>query len=300
MNKNLTIIDSDSIAYMCGNADTLAESIIKVDERIENIIKNTNADYISLFISRGKYFRHDISSDYKANRTGTPPKWMRSLKSYLEDKYKANWMAKVEADDLVAYWMNFNVCLNTEGFIYDKNNEFQTIAWDVNLTMSAIDKDLIKSIPGKHYNFTFKPTEEAKAKKKADPEYKIMESEIIQGWFEETDQKYANNFIWLQMLMGDSSDGVVGIPRMGPKKAEKWMLEKPADVEVEMWVFTAYLGHFGVTLGIYEFQKNYRLLYMLKDNDDFMREIGSTPKFPSIIDVKELLIESDDSPKIGF
>ena len=51
MTKSLTIIDADSICYMCGNADTLAESIEKADSRIENIIENTKADYIAFVIT---------------------------------------------------------------------------------------------------------------------------------------------------------------------------------------------------------------------------------------------------------
>ena len=80
-NKNLTIIDADSLAYFCSK-ETLEESIMSVDERINNIIENTNADFISLFISKGKYFRHDIFPEYKGNRKSAPPKWMRSIKSY--------------------------------------------------------------------------------------------------------------------------------------------------------------------------------------------------------------------------
>ena len=200
MNKNLTLIDADSLCYMCGNTETLPEAVEKIEERIENIISNTKADYISLFISKGKYFRHDISSDYKANRTGKPPKWMRSLKSYLEDKYKANWMPKVEADDLVNYWMNNEIYDNDHKIEFLK--EFAITLSDVNKTMSAIDKDLIKSIPGKHWNFTFKSTDKAKSKKKADPDYKILDNEIIKGWWEETNEVDAMNFIHYQALSG--------------------------------------------------------------------------------------------------
>lgn len=268
MTKSLTIIDADSICYMCGNADTLAESIEKADSRIENIIENTKADYIALFISKGKYFRHQISSDYKANRTGTPPKWMRSIKGYLEDKYRANWMPNVEADDLVAYWMNRKIILYDDGFIHDKESSFHTKERDLNLIMSAIDKDLIKSIPGIHWNFTYKDDKQL-------------------GWWEETDQTYADNFIWLQMLMGDNSDGIVGIPGVGQKKAEKFLQNKPPDLSYMEFVLRKYTQHFGITNGIYEFQKNYRLLYMLKNKEDFIREVGVLPEFPNIITVKK-------------
>ena len=104
--KRLTIIDADSLAYLAGGCKTLQEAINKTDERIQYIINVTKADYISLFISKGKYFRHQIDPSYKGNRKGSPPMWMKTIKSYLEEKYEANSMPNVEADDLVMYWMN--------------------------------------------------------------------------------------------------------------------------------------------------------------------------------------------------
>lgn len=307
MDKNLTLIDADSLCYMCGNTETLSEAVNKIEERIENIISNTKADYISLFISKGKYFRHDILADYKGNRTGEPPKWMRSLKTYLEAEYKANFMQKAEADDLVMYWMNTPIVFTKDGKFMHNKIEVEGVMKYVNITMSAIDKDLIKSIPGKHWNFTFKSTDEAKAKKKINPEYKILDSEIIKGWWEETNEVDAVNFINYQALIGDSGDNILGCAKKvikeyktgekagcsyearagyGPKGAEIYLQSKPNDIPIIQWVISAYLYKFGDINGIYELQKNYRLLYLLKTDEDFLREIGTTPDFPNIIKVK--------------
>lgn len=306
MSKNLTLIDADSLCYQCGNTETLSEAIVKVDERINNIVSNTNADYISLFISKGKYFRHDIFSEYKGNRT-TLPKWMRSLKSYLEDKYKANWMPKVEADDLVAYWMNKELFLSAEDVLILDNEDrvFETIKSDLNLTMSTIDKDLFYSIPGKHWNYTFRKEDKTKE-----------ESPIIEGWWVKTSNKTGEieRFFMEQLLLGDNSDNVLGcgqrvekIYKSGKKEGQKYMarvgiaakeagkmIEKIED-NVDYCIqdtFAAYIGYFGDARGVYEFQKNYRLLHMLNCDEDFMREIGKIPEFPNIIKIDK--IEEDE------
>lgn len=61
--------------------------------------------------------------------------------------------------------------------------------------IATIDKDL-DQIAGVHYNW------------KHDTIYKVQPKEALQ-------------YTWLQVLTGDSTDGYKGIPRTGPKKAQK-------------------------------------------------------------------------------
>ena len=75
---NLAIIDADSIAYLGGKDDSLQQILEKVDYKIQEILTETNADYYVPLVSKGKYFRHDISKSkdapegsYKANRSYT-------------------------------------------------------------------------------------------------------------------------------------------------------------------------------------------------------------------------------------
>ena len=72
----------------------------------------------------------------------------------------------------------------------------------------------------------------------------------------------------------------------GPKSAEKYLQNKPIALTTIQWVISAYLKIFGGINGIYELQKNYRLLYLLKNNEDFKREIKTTPSFPNVIKVE--------------
>jgi hypothetical protein len=58
-------------------------------------------------------------------------------------------------------------------------------------------------------------------------------------------------------------------------------------VDSELGILSKYLNKYGQSQGIYEFQKNYRLLHMLDCDEDFMREIGKLPEFPKIIEIKQ-------------
>ena len=56
---------------------------------------------------------------------------------------------------------------------------------------------------------------------------------------------------------------------------------------------------YDISQGIYNFQKNYRLLHLLDTDEDFMREIGTIPEMPKI---QEVIRDSRiaNEPKITF
>lgn len=84
-----------------------------------------------------------------------------------------------------------------------------------NFVMCAVDKDLLKSIPGKHFN------------------YYSSDKHNIQPKFVEVEEAEAIMFNYLQAIMGDSSDGIKGVPGIGPKKAKKFLNKDMS--ELEMW-----------------------------------------------------------------
>jgi hypothetical protein len=74
----------------------------------------------------------------------------------------------------------------------------QYASWqDMDTVIVSLDKDL-DMIPGLHYNFV------------KDQSYFV-------------DEDAANAFFWTQLVMGDSTDNIPGVPGVGPKKAEKFM-----------------------------------------------------------------------------
>lgn len=102
----------------------------------------------------------------------------------------------------------------------------------------SIDKDL-KQIPGDHYNWVKQERDQ-------------VESGIP--------------FFWMQVLTGDSSDGIKGCPGIGPKKAEKAFLEDKTYYEIVKNMYQqAYNDKWAV-----ELEKNARLLWIWRQmNDDW-------------------------------
>ena len=56
-------------------------------------------------------------------------------------------------------------------------------------------------------------------------------------------------------------------------------------------IMEEYLLHYGISQGIYEFQKNYRLLHLLDCDEDFLREVGYVPTLPNFKEVTKQNIE---------
>lgn len=116
------------------------------------------------------------------------------------------------------------------------------------------DKDVLKQCEGTHFN------------------YQKVE-------FITTTSIEANKFLWKQVLMGDSVDGVVGIPGVGEKTAENWLVDREKDFEV--FALKKYVEKFGTIEGIMQFYTNFKLVYLLKTDDDVLREIGE-PFLPTL------------------
>lgn len=252
--ERLVIIDGDGLAFH-SLRETLKESLEALDDKLFNIFSKTQATQYLLFISKGKYFRHDIFPDYKKKRQDYVKDritYVRTLKAVLQDKYAAQYTPRVEADDLCAYYYT-QFC---------KYPEFVTI-------LSSPDKDLLKNLPSHnpegHFNYTYKTTET---------------EEIIRGWWVDTSKEEANRTFWASMIIGDSSDGIPGLFRKGAKYVDKIFSPYEAKEQTpnyEEIVFREFIAFFGISQGIFEYQKHYRLLHLFDCDDDFLREIGEIP-----------------------
>ena len=101
------------------------------------------------------------------------------------------------------------------------------------------------------------------------------------------DKTQAVYFLWKQMLMGDPSDGIPGIPKVGPKTAEKWLNEVPIS-DYPTFVLEKYIEKFEMSEGICKFNETFRLVYILKSKEDVLRETNITLNELSINNVKQL------------
>ena len=109
---------------------------------------------------------------------------------------------------------------------------------DHELIIAGIDKDLLQ-IPGKHYNY-------------GNDSWLLVHPEV------------AEKTLWLQVLTGDSTDNIQGLPGIGPKKAEAILAEHSID-KYPFVVLAAYIKKFGVRVGTLKFSETTNLIMMLPE-----------------------------------
>jgi 5'-3' exonuclease len=128
---------------------------------------------------------------------------------------------------------------------------------DHKVLICSPDKDVLHQCIGKHFN------------------YQKVE-------FVTTSETDAEKFLWKQVLMGDSTDNIQGIPGVGIKTAENWL--KDREKEIEGFVLRKYVEKFGVVEGLEQFFINFRLVYLLKTKEDISREVKlELPELQSLI-----------------
>ena len=164
-----------------------------------NMIKSLNAEYpesniIAIFDAKGKNFRHELYDEYKANRPSMPDE-LRSQIEYVHTAVKALGLPLVavpgvEADDVIGT------------FAKQASDAGQTVL------VASGDKDLAQIVNDKvHLIDTMKKV--------------IMdEAGVLEKFGVKPDQ-----IIDYLALMGDTSDNIPGVPKVGPKTAVKWINE---------------------------------------------------------------------------
>lgn len=126
-----------------------------------------------LFLSGKNNFREKVATirPYKGNRTADKPLHYQAIKDYLVDKWKAEIIDDMEADDALGIYQKSNTCIVT------------------------IDKDL-NMVEGLHYNW------------RHDTIYNVTELEALRNFY-------------IQLLTGDTTDNIPGVPGIGSSRAVK-------------------------------------------------------------------------------
>jgi 5'-3' exonuclease len=291
MNK-LLLLDIDGMFYHSIGKETLEECMITFREKLQNCLDKTECTHWVGFVGKGKTFRNSISSDYKANRTQEPPKYLAALKEWGIAEFNLYVCKGFEADDAVNYFYNKDICISDTTFetremlesALDlcKSDKYPTFEFEsVEVVMASPDKDLLQGIPSKtkHFNYSYKLQDKADL------------TSVVKGWFVETSIEDSYRFKAKQLLMGDSADGISCLKGVGEKGAEK-ILQRWENSNIESFLLDYYLEFYDNSAkAIFEFQKNYRLLHLLDCNEDFYREIGELPMFPEIRQVPTKPIE---------
>ena len=151
--------------------------------------------------SRADQMIQDILADtgatsYSVFLTGTG-----NFRREIAPSYKAN-----RPDNRPAHWQAVREFLVTQhkaqicnGYEADDEMGVQQDKIGGTTVICSIDKDLLK-IPGKHYNF-------------------------VKKVFQEVTPDEGLKFLYLQSLIGDRSDNIVGVPGIGPVKANQALAE---------------------------------------------------------------------------
>ena len=106
-------------------------------------------------------------------------------------------------------------CYTTDGWEADDEVVYRKHNFPDKYLLSAIDKDVIGATPGRHYNYN-------------------------KDIFIVTSRESAVFWPYLQCITGDTSDGLKGVPGIGPKKALGFINEEMNEEELWKGVVEAY------------------------------------------------------------
>jgi DNA polymerase-1 len=253
MSKVLLIDGGSLIYYEAFKDQDLEKAIEGINSRLLHMCEQNDTEKYVGFLTKGSCFRYKVakSKGYKSTRPAEKPKLLYQLFDYMRDTLKFDIVEQLEADDLVGYWSN-----QLEGF--------KTV-------ICSPDKDVLKQIPGKHYNYRWT----AKSR----------------GAWVTTSEEDAEKFLWQQVLMGDSTDAIPGLPGIGEKKALKILENSESPLNncsktYSALVLSEYVKAFGISEGVSRFAETFRLVYILRTLEDVKRETGLVLEKPQIKVVK--------------
>lgn len=177
------IIDADQAVYAAcystqGKAFSKTSSLF--DFRMEQITRTCRADSMTVVLGGAGNFREEIAitKPYKGGRKNEKPEDFLKLRDYVQSEYPVEIQDGLEADDVCAI-------LVTEGYVSDPSG--------LDKILVSPDKDLLQ-VPGLHFN-PLKPEN---------------------GVFL-VDEEEAHWFFCQQLLSGDSTDNIPGLPYLTPE-----------------------------------------------------------------------------------
>lgn len=226
------IVDSDSISFLLGwsfksqNLDQSPESFVKAIETTDQFIKDI------LIGSK--------ATEYMGFLGGVHPTF-RHLSNH---DYKANrGLTKPDWYNTWAGLVNLRL-KNYWGFNYVEGIEAEDAVSMIahyhnykDTVIAHIDKDLMQ-IPGLHYN------------------YSTQASNIVSS-------VEAARSLYKQVLMGDTTDNLPGIPGIGKAKSMKILANGNNSIDFMMLALDAFIKHFGEREGIIKFTESYAMVKLL-------------------------------------
>lgn len=288
-NKRTAVIDGDGFAWAIGwiNKDAMSNKQVtdSVDSCIHDILQGVRAEHyigvlsptptqtivgeeMTAVVLSLPNFRKAIakSRPYKGNRPERP-EWYLKWCPIIESHLEEAW----------------GFIRTPEG--YEADDLVATLMTELTSVGAkpiccGNDKDLLQ-IPGEHFN-------------------------VVKKTMQTLDWYQCTYKLWTQCLMGDSTDGIEGIPGMGPKGAEKILDTNVADGRLFInMTLGAYVGKFGEDIGIQKFYENYMLVKLRTDvpTDEFdLQEIcrGYDLQYYESIQMTQDAAESEQVPDFSI
>ena len=160
---------------------------------LRKLLQDIDADYMAcVFDAKGKTFRDELYTEYKANRASMPEDLAQQVKPLYEIIQAMGWPLLcepgVEADDIIG------------------TLALQASQQGIHTIISTGDKDLAQLVNA-HTELIDTMKDERQDEAGVMEKYGVRPDQIID----------------YLMLMGDSSDNIPGVSKVGPKTAERWL-----------------------------------------------------------------------------
>lgn len=229
----ISLLDMDLIAYRTAASvenGSLEIGVYRVNDLVSRILQAVGATEHEGYLSGASNYRKTIDPEYKSNRKDIQrPKFLEPLREHLITEWQAHVTDNIEADDAIAI----------AATKYFKEG--------VPFTVCSLDKDL-KQIPGKHYRWEFAGTSSGKTWVKPEEHFFVSPLDGLK-------------FFYRQLLIGDTSDNVKGVHRIGKVKASAFI--DHLETEEEMYEVCRSLYQDDLRL-----LKNGQLLWLQRTSDE--------------------------------
>lgn len=243
---SVLIVDGDyipwTVSYNCRESEFPHEIEEEVDKVIERLVALSGCNSIVGFLGAPgtPSFRAHVATlrPYKGQRSERPPyfeMWAKTVTSHLVNKYDFRF-ADMHPTLEGAYETDDMVASYAAKLRDSKTSH----------VVCSSDKDL-NQIPGNRIQAGKMTTID------------ISSSE-------------AKSSLWGQALMGDATDNIPGLPKIGPVKANEILVRADVAEELPHIVLQTYMNHYGEMLGIQYFAENYRLVKLVTDIPLELRE----------------------------
>lgn len=249
----LPIIDGDVLAHVCCKSrwlDRNGNRIVGLDQGNHSFTPEEDEEYLRKSWKEFEKMMESIMNITFSDTFLMAVKGANNYRDAIYSEYKANRRkdpSKVNnfvptIRELAAHEYGAIVADGRETDDYLRIWALQSKAVNEPYVIVSVDKDL-DCIPGKHY----------------DPKKNI---------FYDVSELYATRFFYQQLMSGDPTDNIPGIPRLGPVKAEKFLYGLDDEADMQECVVEQYITAFGDEW-YDQLLSNGKMVYLQAHENDF-------------------------------